>query len=119
MLHNHCVYRTIRCLYNIGRMYGMTTFTYDYSANKCVRVTFVDALLLVIFVIVYTALLILNYANSINFLESGSIFNVGIRYLLMYSITMALFSVCFNFLCRNKLWNIILKIDQVDIEVSL
>lgn len=98
----------------------MTTFTYDFDGNKAVRVTIKDGFLLVAFLAFYTTLLTLNYTNSIEFLDSDfTIFNIGIRYLLVYSIAMVIFSVCFNFLFRNQLWNIVMKIDKIDGEVSL
>lgn len=119
MTTEHCVLKTINCLFFIGRFYGMTTFSFDSHDYTKIRVTFIDVLLLIGFLIFYLVLLVLNFTNKIEFLDpSFTIFNTGIRYLILYAITMVVFSVCFNFLFRNKLWNIILKVISVDKEVS-
>lgn len=114
-----CVLDTVHCLYCIGRLYGMSTFTYDRGDSNELRVTFFDIVLLVGFLIFYLTLLTLNITNEIEFLDANfTIFNTGIKYLLLYAITMVIFSVCFNFLFRNKLWRIIMKVVEVDEQVS-
>lgn len=119
MEKENCVWEAIQFFYFIGRFYGMTTFTYDRNNLKTIHVTITDALLLIGFLTFYISLLLLNFNNHIEFLDSGFIiFNTGIRYLLLYAITMVIFSVCFNFLFRTKLWNIILNVISVDQAVS-
>lgn len=113
-----CVLSTVHFLGLIGRMFGMVTFTLDRGENKGIRVTFFDVMLLIGFLVYYIGLLTLNYTNKIEFLDgSFTIFNTGIRYLLIYAITMVIFTVCFNFLFRNKLWSILMKVLDVDEEV--
>lgn len=115
----NCVLNMVQLLFTMGRFYGMTTFTLDYAGIEGVRVRFIDVLLLIGFLIFYLILLALNVTNEIEFLDSSfTLFNTGIRYLLLYAITMVIFSVCFNFLFRHKLWNIVMKIVDVDEEVS-
>lgn len=114
------IFRTIKLLYHIGRIYGLSTFTYSCEQNnRAVNVKWWDVLLLVFFVIFYTVLFVMNQQGFIKFIDTGSlIFNKGMGYLLTYSFTSVLYSVVTNFLFRNKLWNILVKIDCIDQKVS-
>lgn len=120
MAQRCCIFRTLWILFFIGKLYGMTTFTYIWEDKRKVLVRFCDGVSLVTFLIFYITLLVLNCTWSIESLDDTfTIFNTGIRYLLMYSITMVIFTAIYNFLFRNQLFNIIVKIDDHDTEVRL
>lgn len=114
-----CVFRTLRVLFFIGKLYGMTTFSYIYDDKTKVLVQHCDRIRFALFLLFYAILLVLNYTWSIASLDNTfTLFNTGIRYLLMYSITMVIFTVIYNFLFHQQLFNIIIQIDEHDLEVS-
>lgn len=115
------VFGTLWILYFIGKFYGMTTFTYVWKDERKVMVQFYDIVRLVSFLVFYIILLALNYSWSIVTLESDETFSIfckGMRCLLMYSNIMVIFTVIYNFRFRKQLFNIIVKIDDHDTEVS-
>lgn len=119
MARRSCIFHTLSILFFIGKLYGMSTFTYIWEDKRKVLVRFCDGVRLVAFLVFYITLLVLNCVWSIESLDDTfTIFNTGIRYLLMYSITMVIFTVIYNFLFRKQLFNIIVKIDDHDAEVG-
>lgn len=122
MAEQNGVFQTLWILFFVGKLYGTTTFTYIWEEKKKVLVRFCDGVRLVIFLAFYITLLALNCTwstESLGLDDTFTIFYSGMKCLMMYSITMVIFTVVYNFLFRKQLFNIIVKIDNHDKEVRL
>lgn len=115
-------FKAAHCVYLVGRILGVSAFTYSYGPSKRVHVRSRDVFFLLV-PLCASVFTLLNYLHggpllSKTFKLKSPLFEAMMDFMNINSSVASTMLILYQFFCRKKYWTLLVEIDSIDFEVS-
>ena len=115
-------FKAAHCVYLVGRIFGVSAFTYSYGPSKRVYVRSKDVFFLLV-PLCASVFTLLNYLYggpllSKTFKLKSPLFEVMLDFMNINSSVASTMLILYQFFHRKKYWALLVEIDSIDFEVS-
>lgn len=112
------IFDTVKPFYYVSKIFGFTIFR--IVNKKCPRLNILDFVIVLIMPIFFAYYQI---SDTINFKEKvlgkSKTLDFGIKFVLVLEVIMIITGVIINALKRDEIFNLLVKIDEIDNKVSI